>query len=168
MEGLISTFHIDYKIIIAQIINFAIVFVVLYIYALKPLGRLMEKRRKEIEKGLHDAQKSETVLIDAQQKAEAEIKNAKQKANEILREAKQKGDALIEDARKRAEQELLSVKEKAKKEIEEERAEAEQRVYQKLAGLVSLGLEKILGEEIDERKHQEIEQKLFQSLTDSN
>ena len=35
MESLISTFHIDFRLFIAQLINFAIVFSVLYFFAFK-------------------------------------------------------------------------------------------------------------------------------------
>ena len=55
MESIISTFHIDWKIIIAQMINFVIVFVVLYIFALKPLSKLMKERGEKIAKGIDDA-----------------------------------------------------------------------------------------------------------------
>src|SRR3989338_7650826 len=62
MESIISTFHIDWKIIIAQAVNFGVVFVVLYIYALKPLGKLMKERGEKIEAGLNDAKKSNELL----------------------------------------------------------------------------------------------------------
>lgn len=70
MDSIISTFHIDWKIIIAQAINFGIVFVVLYIYALKPLGKLMKERGEKIETGIKDAKKSNELL----QKATEEYK----------------------------------------------------------------------------------------------
>ncbi|MEI7709671.1 MAG: ATP synthase F0 subunit B [bacterium] len=62
MDSLISTFHIDWKIIIAQAVNFAIVFVVLYIFALKPLVKLMAERAEKIAKGISDAKKSDELM----------------------------------------------------------------------------------------------------------
>ncbi|MFH1200780.1 MAG: ATP synthase F0 subunit B [bacterium] len=70
MDSIISTFHIDWKIIVAQAINFIIVFVVLYIYALKPLNKLMKERGEKIERGINDAKKSNELL----QKATEEYK----------------------------------------------------------------------------------------------
>ena len=67
MDSIISTFHIDWKIIIAQAINFGVVFVVLYIFALKPLSKLMAERSERISKGIDDAKKSNELL---QQSAE--------------------------------------------------------------------------------------------------
>ena len=73
MDSIISTFHIDWKIIIAQMINFGVVFVVLYIYALKPLGKLMKERGEKIEAGINDAKKSGELL----QKTSEEYKQNK-------------------------------------------------------------------------------------------
>ena|SRR3989344_1761574 len=62
MDSIISTFHIDWKIIIAQAVNFGVVFIVLYIFALKPLLKLMAERSGKIEKGIDDAKKSGELL----------------------------------------------------------------------------------------------------------
>ncbi len=62
MDSIISTFHIDWKIIIAQMVNFGVVFVVLYMYALKPLSKLMKERSDKIGKGIDDAKKSSELL----------------------------------------------------------------------------------------------------------
>ena len=62
MDSIISTFHIDWKIIIAQAVNFGVVFVVLYIFALKPLGKLMAERSEKIARGIDDAKKSNELL----------------------------------------------------------------------------------------------------------
>jgi len=70
MESIINTFHIDFKIIVAQIFNFGIVFVVLYIYALKPLSKLMKERSEKIETGINDAKKSSELLKKAREEYE--------------------------------------------------------------------------------------------------
>ena len=65
MDSIISTFHIDWKIIIAQAVNFGVVFVVLYIFALKPLSKLMAERGERIETGIENAKKSSELLRKA-------------------------------------------------------------------------------------------------------
>jgi len=62
MDSIISTFHIDWKIVIAQAVNFGVVLVVLYIFALKPLSKLMKERSERISKGIDDAKKSNELL----------------------------------------------------------------------------------------------------------
>ncbi len=70
MDSIISTFHIDWKIIIAQAVNFAVVFTVLYIFALKPLSKLMKERSEKIQKGIADAKRSDEMLKQVEEEFE--------------------------------------------------------------------------------------------------
>jgi F-type H+-transporting ATPase subunit b len=83
MDSIISTFHIDWKIIIAQALNFIIVFVVLYIFALKPLSKLMVERAEKIKKGLFDSKKANELL----QKAGEEYKENTIKLRKVSADA---------------------------------------------------------------------------------
>ena len=120
MDSLISTFHIDWHLIVAQAVNFAIVFAVLYWFALKPLGKLMEERKETIEKGLSDAQSNARLLANtekeyadalakARQEGAAIVAEAKKDAGaekeRILGEAKKESDALIASGKKELEAE---------------------------------------------------------------
>src|SRR3989344_5872281 len=68
MEEFIETFHIDWKLMIAQAVNFLIVLAVFYFLAAKPLRKLMKDRGEEIEGGLNHAKEAKELL----QKASAE------------------------------------------------------------------------------------------------
>ncbi len=65
MESIISTFHIDWKIIVTQALNFAVVFVVLYLFALKPLNKLMAERSEKIKQGIDNSKKANELLQKA-------------------------------------------------------------------------------------------------------
>ena len=86
MESIISTFHIDWKIIIAQGINFGVVFAVLYFFALKPLNKLMAERTEKIAKGIKDAKRSEELLQQATLKYEQNTIKLRQMAAESQKE----------------------------------------------------------------------------------
>ncbi|MFO7806922.1 MAG: ATP synthase F0 subunit B, partial [Candidatus Moraniibacteriota bacterium] len=77
MESLISNFHIDAGLLIAQVINFAIIFAALYFFALKPLLAVMKDRTKTIEKSLEDAKKAEENLAKAEEDYNKRIQDAK-------------------------------------------------------------------------------------------
>ena len=83
MEDIIKSFHIDWKLMIAQIINFALVFFVFYLLAAKPLGKLVKNRTEEIQMGLSDALKSRELL----QKASEEYKENTIKLRKISADA---------------------------------------------------------------------------------
>ena len=55
MADFFATFHIEGRLLIAQFVNFAIVFALLYFFVIKGLMKLMKGRTETIEKGLTDA-----------------------------------------------------------------------------------------------------------------
>ncbi|OGI81802.1 ATP synthase F0 subunit B [Candidatus Nomurabacteria bacterium RIFCSPLOWO2_02_FULL_44_12] len=134
MESIVSTFHIDWKIIIAQAVNFAVVFVVLYIFALKPLQKLMTERSERINKGLTDAKANALMLeqskkeheeilakarVEAQKIFESGKKETEGKKIEMIEEAKQEVATIIVSGRRTLEMDKIKIVADAKKEIVE-------------------------------------------------
>ncbi len=132
MDSIVSTFHIDWKIIIAQVLNFSIVFTMLYIYALKPLSKLMKERGEKIAKGVDDAEENaqilektnieyEKVLVKAKTEAQIlfnnTIKEAEIKKDEMLEKAKSDVAIMISDGKKTLEAEKTKMVADAKNEI---------------------------------------------------
>ena len=93
MDSIISTFHIDWKIIIAQMVNFGVVFLVLYLYALKPLSKLMSERSEKISKGIDDAKSNAEVLKRTEAEYEKALSKARAEANTIFQEGKAEAEA---------------------------------------------------------------------------
>ncbi len=86
MDSIISTFHIDWKVIIAQAVNFGVVFAVLYFFALKPLNKLMAERAEKIAKGIDDAKVNATVLDKTRKEYEQNTIKLRQVAIESQKE----------------------------------------------------------------------------------
>src|SRR3989338_11365093 len=103
MDSIISTFHIDCKIIVAQAINFGVVFIVLYIFALKPLNKLMAERAEKISKGVNDAKTNADMLKATCVEYDEVLAKARIEANNFFQEGKKealaKRDAMLEDAK---------------------------------------------------------------------
>src|ERR1035437_412205 len=132
MDSIISTFHIDWKIIIAQAINFGVVFVVLYIFALKPLSKLMTERSEKIAKGIDDAKVNAELLQKSRAEYENMLSKARAEADKIFQDGKKEADnkkilmlgetkdevaTLIENGKKTLEGEKIRMVEEAKNEI---------------------------------------------------
>ena len=94
MESIISTFHIDWKIIIAQAVNFGVVFAVLYFFALKPLGKLMAERSEKIQKGLDHAKESSELLKKASDEYEKNTAKLRQVSMEAQKELSKELESL--------------------------------------------------------------------------
>lgn len=112
MDSIISTFHIDWHLIIAQAINFVVVILVLWHFALKPLGKLMDERGKTISGGLDNAKKQEELVAKASADYQALIAKANAegmaKMKESTKNAEVKGEQIIAKAQEAAKEILAT------------------------------------------------------------
>lgn len=149
MESIITTFHIDWKIIIAQAVNFGVVFVVLYIFALKPLSKLMAERTEKINKGLEDAKSNASTLKATKDEYEEVVAKARIEANKIFQEGKKEAEAkkasMLEDAKV----EVAKVVENGKKSIEAEKVKMVEEAKKEIVGLAMQVTEKLLSSKAD-------------------
>lgn len=126
MGELLKTFGVDWKLLLTQMLNFAVLFFILKKFAYGPVLSMLEKRRQIIAKGLDDASEAKKSLTDAHQNADEIKKQAKIEANAIFDDAqnearsfttKTKNDALVEKSKiiESAYVEIESIKQKNEK-----------------------------------------------------
>ena len=149
MDSIINTFHIDLKIIIAQIFNFGIVFVVLYIYALKPLSKLMKERSEKIEKGISDAKSNAETLSKTKAEYEEVLTKARKEAEKIFQEGKKEAEVKKTLMLEKAKNEVAVLVENGKKNLENEKIKMVAEAKKEIASLSVKIAEKILGSKID-------------------
>ena len=150
MESIINTFHIDLKIIIAQIFNFGIVFVVLYIYALKPLNKLMKERSEKIEKGINDAKSNAEILNNTKVEYQELITKARKEADKIFQEGKKEAETKKTLMLEKAKEEVAVMIANGKKNFENEKIKMVAQATEEIVSLSVKIAEKILGNKIDE------------------
>ncbi len=149
MESIINTFHIDLKIIIAQIFNFGIVFVVLYIYALKPLSKLMKERSEKIAKGVDDAKSNAEILTNTKAEYEKVVVKARREADKIFQEGKKEAEAKKVLMLEKAKDEVAVMIESGKKNLENEKIKMVAQATEEITSLSVKIAEKILGSKVD-------------------
>ncbi len=144
MAKLFSAFGIDWSLLIAQAINFAIVLVALWYFLYRPVLRILEKRRKTIAKGVEDAEYAAEKLADADSEAMKRVHAADDEADTIVvaaREAAQVEKTHILDAAQvRADQSIKDAHIRAT----EESAQILRKSEQEIARLAILAAEKVM------------------------
>ncbi|MBP6925575.1 MAG: ATP synthase F0 subunit B, partial [Candidatus Pacebacteria bacterium] len=98
MEGILlilGKIGFDWQVAFANLVNFLIIFFILKHLAFKPLQKVIEKRRAEIQTGLDNAERAKTSLLNAEQEKEVIVMAARQEANDIIATAKTQADALL-------------------------------------------------------------------------
>lgn len=156
MEELISTFHIDWKLMIAQIVNFAFVFGLIYWLAAKPLSKLIKDRTKEITDGLDNAKKAESELANANIKKEEIIREGKEDAKKIISISQADGKEIVKESKDKAIIEKEEIIKQAKIDALKEKQNADDQVRKEAAELVSSSVRKVIEGYVEKGKGEDI------------
>lgn len=144
MDSFISTFHIDWKILIAQAVNFGIVFLLLYFFALKPLKKVMNDRTKTIEGGLLDAKTNAETLLNTKKEYDAVIAAARTEAHTIFQEGKHEAEGKKKEMLEQAKIDVDKMISNGKKVLESEKNKMVEEAKSEIVSLVVKATEKIL------------------------
>ncbi len=88
MDALLDAFGIDWKLLIAQAVNFGILIVALYFLLYKPVLKVLEERQQLVAKGVEDAERASQKLAGADTVAAATVEKADKEAAELLATAR--------------------------------------------------------------------------------
>lgn len=160
MDEFISTFHIDWKLMLAQVVNFGLVILALYFLAAKPLRKLIDDRTKEITDGLENAKSNAEIL-----------KNTKKEYEEIISKARGEANSIFEAGKKEAEEKKTTMLEKAKAEVDamietgkksllSEKAKMVDDAKKEIVALVISATEKVAGGKADAHQEERIRKEL--------
>lgn len=162
MEELIKTFQIDIKLIVAQLVNFAIVLFVLYKFAYGPILKMMTERTEKIEKGIADAENAGAKLKEIEEKEKAVLAEARKQAQEIITNAEVIANKSKEEIAVTAKQQSERILAEAEKKIEAEKTQMMQEVKGQIAELVMAATGKLIDEKIDGEKDKDLIAKAIQ------
>lgn len=160
MEELVKTFHIDIKLILAQLVNFFIVLGVLYKFAYKPTLKLLNDRSGAIEKSLADVKRIEEKLEATEEERRAVVTEARREATEIMEKAKKAAEERREEMIAKAKDEIGIIIDQEKEKIRTEKAEALKAIRTEVAELVALSVEKVLAEKVTKKEDKELIKKI--------
>jgi len=161
MDSLIETFHIDIKLILAQVINFAIVISVLYFFAVKPLTKTMLDRTTKIEKGLLDAKEAGEKLAEVEEKKRMALNEAKKAANLIIVKAMNDAELKKKETIDKAKEEIGKIINDEKAQIQQEKAKILKEIKLDISDLIISTVEKILEKKIDAKEDGELIKKMI-------
>ncbi|MFA6271752.1 MAG: F0F1 ATP synthase subunit B [Patescibacteria group bacterium] len=149
MDELVKTFHIDWKLIIAQVINFGIVLGVLWYFALKPLMKVMNKRTEDIDQSLKNAEEIEKKLKVAGETKDRIVTDAKKESQAIMEKASKEAEKLKADkiAETRSEMEKIAAKTKTSLLADKDQMIADAR--KEVGSLIIEASSKIVGKNLD-------------------
>jgi len=146
MAEILQNLGVNWKLLMAQLINFGLLLFLLNRFLYKPLAGFMEKRSLAIEQGLKNAKEAEEKLAKANLEKEQIILKAQKEAEHILAKARQIAEQNKAKIEQQARQESERIIKEAKQEIFQDKERLLDQIKKETV-LIALGLaEKILRE----------------------
>ena len=164
MDSIISTFHIDWKLMLAQLVNFGIVAFVLWYFVFKPLGQKMTDRTNTIEKSLEEAKQISENLKNSEVEKNQIIKEARQKAEAILQQTAEQANSERQKSVEAAKAEVKKVVDDGKAQIAKEKEKMLSDVKSEVAELVALATSKVLQGVTDQKINKELAEKALKEI----
>ena len=120
----------------------------------------MDERERRIAQGLAAAEKGEQELAAARDQAEVIVREARERANQIIDHAQHRANDLVEQAKGTASAEGARLVAAAQQQIELDTTRARESLRRDVAGIAVGAAAKLLGREIDARKHADLLEQL--------
>ena len=140
---------IDWKLLIAQAVNFIVLLWVLKRYAYKPILKALEARTKKIEQGLKDAALSQEKLATSVEEEKKVMAAAREEARDILlsaeASAKERDARMLEETKGKIDKMITD----ADLHLAEEKARLIREAKEELSELVMTATKHVLGKTVD-------------------
>jgi len=150
--------------LLVQILNFAILFIVLRKWVYEPVLGLLDKRRQTIAQGLEDARIAAEARANAERDAEKIVAEAQARAAQVVREATDRADAAARDVKAAADAEVAKAREAALAEVAQERNRILGELRSQVAALAVAAAQKIVGETLDEKRQHALVDQFFSGI----
>lgn len=156
--------EIDWKILIGQIVNFAILFFVLKLFVYKPFLSVLKARREKIEEGVNKSIEAEGRLSQLGEIKKKMEERSEEERKLILIKAEEEAKKRADESAKKAEEEKSALLAKARKEAEEIKEKEREETRKKTIDNAFALTEKLLKENIDEKKGKQITEDFLSNL----
>jgi F-type H+-transporting ATPase subunit b len=150
--------------LIVQILNFAIMFIILRKWVFVPIGNLLEKRRAAIAEGVENARVAAEARENAEQEAEKIIAEAQAKSNQIIREATERAEQQGREVLAAADEEAAKKREVALAEVERDKERMLSDLRGQVAALSMAATQKLIGESLDQQRQHALINEFFSGV----
>jgi F-type H+-transporting ATPase subunit b len=160
---LFAKLGIDWRLFIAQLINFAILMTVLVFVLFKPIIKALDKRRQKIAESLENAEKISAELKRTTEEGDRLLSSSRAEAQRIIGEAQKQSDAVRNGAADKAKVEVAGIIASGKAQLSAERDAMLAEVRHAAAELVADATAKVVGEKLNPAKDKALIEKALKS-----
>ncbi len=139
---------INWSLLIAQIVNVALLLWMLSSFLFKPIIAMLNERTKRVQESLAEADKMKSQIADSRKAYDAEIARARTEAAGVLAQAGERAKVQEAEIIAQARVEAERIKEDARKTLDQERDVLVRDLRGQMAQLVTATASRVLGAEL--------------------
>ena len=155
-EGGIAALGFSLPALISNLINFAILLIVLRLFLYKPVLRLLDERKRRIQEGLERAEQAASQASASEMEAREAVERAQQEAREFVQQAQEAAAQLRAQLEERARADAERIVARAQEEVRVERDQAIAQLRREFADLTITAAERVTRQSLDRAAHQRL------------
>ncbi len=157
---------IHWPTLVIYLFNFLLLMGALYIFAYKPILKMLDQRASRIKEGLDRSDALKEEATQAEQRIKDQLDVARREGQALVQQAAQSGERVKEESRQEARREAENIVARARAEIQLEREQAVEELRREFADVAILAAEKVLRQRLDKETHRRlIEETLDEAKT---
>ena len=153
---MLETLGIHFPSLAIYLVNFLLVLLLLYLFAYKPILRLMDQRADRIRESLEAADTARQEAASSQEAIQEQITEARREGQRIMDQAREASERFRTEEMDKARQEAEAFVERAKDDIARERDTALQEVRASFGELAITAAERVIRSSLDRQAHEEL------------
>ncbi len=165
MSAFTEQLGINFYGLLSQIINFALLALILYFFAYKRVYKMMDERARRIKEGLDNAQFIEQERARTEEMIQVQLAASRKEGQAIVAQAAEVGEKVKEEARQQARGEAEKLIARARAEIDREHQEAVERLRSEFADIAILAAEKVIKRSLDKAAHRQLIDEVLKEST---
>ena len=153
---MLETLGIHFPSLAIYLVNFLLVLLLLYLFAYKPILRLMDQRADRIRESLEAADTARQEAASSQEAIQEQITEARREGQRIMDQAREASERFRTEEMDKARPEAEAFVERAKDDIARERDTALQEVRASFGDLAITAAERVIRSSLDRQAHEEL------------
>ena len=152
--------------LIAQFINFGIIFTLLLVGLWRPVTNMLDRRAAEIQKGLEDASAAASARRNAEAEADKILSQARTEAGQVLSKAREDADGVAKTVEEEARTEAEKIREEARTSAQNERDAQLSDLRSQVANISVAIAERLINEKMDKKTQEKLITDFFSKVPD--
>ena len=153
---MLETLGIHFPSLAIYLVNFLLVLILLYLFAYKPILKLMDERADRIRESLEAANLARQEAASSQEAIQEQITEARREGQRIMDQTREAADRFRTEEMDKARQEAEAFVERAKADIARERDTAIQEVRASFGDLAITAAERVIRSSLDRTAHESL------------